>query len=113
MLRIQYTMLRIMRPKNFFGKKKPRVISAAAALAAVTICPAAAGYMLASHVSREPAHQMVLDRLGLTPVIHGQMCLGEGTGAVALFPLLDMAAAVYGRMRTFQDIQIEEYRPLS
>ena len=89
------------------------VISAAAALAAVTICPAAAGYMLASHVSREPAHQMVLDRLGLTPVIHGQMCLGEGTGAVALFPLLDMAAAVYGRMRTFQDIQIEEYRPLS
>ena len=46
-------------------------------------------------------------------MIHGQMCLGEGTGAVALFPLLDMAAAVYGRMRTFQDIQIEEYRPLS
>ncbi len=89
------------------------VISAAAALLAVSLCPAAAGCMLASHLSLEPAHRMVLDRLGLEPVVCGRMCLGEGTGAVALFPLLDMAAAVYGQMSTFQDIQIEEYRPLS
>lgn len=88
------------------------VISGAAALAAAAICPAAVSFMLASHVSREPAHQMILDRLGLKPLICAQMCLGEGTGAVALFPLLDMAEAVYRRMSTFQEIQIEEYHPL-
>ena len=40
------------------------------------------------------------------------MCLGEGTGAVAAFPLLDMADAVYREMSTFSDIEIEEYKPL-
>ncbi len=89
------------------------LISAAAALLASVICPSSVGYMLGSHVSAEPAHQMVLDHLGLEPVIRGRMCLGEGTGAVALFPLLDMAAAVYERMGTFQDIQIEEYHHLT
>ena len=40
------------------------------------------------------------------------MCLGEGTGAVAVLPILDMAAAVYSQMSTFAEIQIEEYKPL-
>lgn len=87
------------------------LIASAAALAAASICPAAKSCMLASHVSAEPAGGLVLDALGLTPIIYGNMCLGEGTGAVALFPLLDMAAAVYDRMSTFSQIQIEAYRP--
>ena len=37
------------------------------------------------------------------------MCLGEGSGAVALLPFLDMTAAVYGQMGTFSDIHVEEY----
>ena len=89
------------------------LIASAAALAAVKICPAAKNCMLASHVSAEPAGGQVLDALGLRPIIYGNMCLGEGTGAVSLFPLLDMAAAVYDRMSTFSQIQIEEYRPLT
>ena len=40
------------------------------------------------------------------------MALGEGTGAVALMPLLDMAYAVYGGMLAFSDAGIEEYKPL-
>lgn len=84
-------------------------ISGTAALAAAAFCPAVPGFLLASHVSAEPAGAMVLKRLGLEPVIRGRMCLGEGTGAVALFPLLSMAAAVYENMSTFQEIQIEEY----
>lgn len=88
------------------------LISSAGALAAAAICPAAKAYMMASHVSAEPAGEMVLKALGLTPIIHGNMCLGEGTGAVALFPLLDMAAAVYHKMSTFSEIQIEEYQLL-
>lgn len=88
------------------------VISATAALAAVTICPAAGSYMLASHVSAEPAGRLLLEALELKPVIHGGMFLGEGTGAVALMPLLDMAVEIYEKMSTFQEIEIEEYHDL-
>ena len=87
-------------------------ISAAAAAAAVAINETAVGYMLAAHVSAEPAGRKMLDFLGKKPAIEAGMCLGEGTGAVALFPLLDMTLAVYERMSTFEDIEIDEYKPL-
>lgn len=41
------------------------------------------------------------------------MCLGEGTGAVAAMPLLDMALAVYDEMRTFEEIDVAAYTPQS
>ena len=88
-------------------------ISAAAALAAVRMCPASGEYLLASHVSKEPAGRLVLDALGLKPLICAEMCLGEGTGAVAAMPLLDMALAVYGEMRTFAEIDVAAYTPQS
>lgn len=88
------------------------VISATAALAASVICPEAPSYMLASHVSAEPAGTCLLEALGLEAVLHGGMFLGEGTGAVAVLPLLDMAAEIYHKMSTFQDIEIEEYHEL-
>ena len=88
-------------------------ISAAAALAAVRICPEAREYMLASHVSKEPAAAMLLEKLELEAALHCDMCLGEGTGAVALMPLLNLACAVYNGMSTFQDINVEEYKPLA
>ena len=56
---------------------------------------------------------MILEALDQSPCLHCDMCLGEGTGAVALFPVLEMAAAVYQGMSTFSDIEIEEYKPLS
>ena len=87
-------------------------ISAAAALAACRICPQARDYMLASHVSNEPAGGLLLDELGLSPFLTARMCLGEGTGAVAVLPVLDMALAVYNEMSTFSEIEIEDYKPL-
>lgn len=84
-------------------------ISAVAALTAVRIAPHTADYILASHVSKEPAGMRMLEALGLKPLLHAQMCLGEGTGAVAVMPLLDMALAVYGEMRTFEDIRVKAY----
>ena len=83
------------------------LISSVAALAAATICPMAKYFMIASHASAEAAGELVLDALGLKPLIYGNMFLGEGTGAVALFPVL----AVYNRMSTFSQIQIKEYQP--
>ena len=88
-------------------------ISSAAALTAARLCPAAVDYMLGSHASNEPAGRMVLEELGLKPFLYANMCLGEGTGAAAVMPLLDMALAVYDGMTTFADEQIEAYQPLT
>lgn len=87
-------------------------ISAVAALCAVRLSPDAASYILPSHVSKEPAALAILKSLGLKAALHCDMCLGEGTGAVALFPILDMACGVYDGMSTFKEIQVEEYKPL-
>lgn len=86
-------------------------ISALAALVAARLCPASTCAMLASHVSAEVAAKLVLDKLGLEPLIHARMRLGEGTGAVCALPLLDMALAVYSEMVSFDDIHIEAYTP--
>lgn len=87
-------------------------ISAVAALTAVRIAPACAPYILASHVSKEPASRMLLDVLGKEPFLTCEMCLGEGSGAVALFPLLDFASEIYRKMSTFEDIRIDAYEHL-
>jgi len=86
------------------------LISAAAALAAAKLCPHVRDYMLASHLSGEPAGWPVLDALGVRPILQAGMRLGEGTGAVAVMPILDMAMTVYNG-DTFDDIQIEAYTP--
>ena len=88
-------------------------ISSAAALAAFRLCPAVREYMLASHASDEPASRMILKELELRPFLYAGMRLGEGTGAVAAMPLLDMGAAVYRDMCTFDAAAIEAYQPLS
>ena len=87
-------------------------ISCVAALIAQRICPLAGAYMIASHVSKEPAARLTLEALGKEAVIHGEMCLGEGSGAVTLFPFLDMGIAVYDSMSTFEDIHVEQYEEL-
>ena len=89
------------------------IISAAAAMAAYVICPQCVDYMLASHISKEPAAQMLLERMGLEAALDCEMRLGEGTGAVTLFPILDLACAVYNSMSTFEEASIEQYQPLS
>lgn len=85
------------------------MISSVAALTAARLCPAATDYMLASHMSNEPSSVMIMKELGLEPVIHGRLALGEGTGAVMLFPLLEMAYQVYLENSTFENIQIAAY----
>ena len=84
-------------------------ISSAAALCAVRMAPECADYMLASHRSGETAGGMVLDALGLSPFLDCRMSLGEGSGAVAAMPLLDMGLAVYLKMSTFEEINVEQY----
>ena len=87
-------------------------ISSAAALCAVRMAQDCRDYMLASHKSGEPAGGMVLDALGLSPFIDCNMSLGEGSGAVAVMPLLDMGLKVYLEMSTFDEIHVEQYEEL-
>ena len=83
-------------------------VSLVAALVAVRLCPGCRPFMLASHVSAEPAARMVMDELGLSPVITAGMRLGEGTGAVCLLPLLDMTLMLY-RGTTFAATGMDAY----
>ena len=85
------------------------VISAVSALLAYKIEPISAEYMLASHVSSEPAGRMLLEKIGLKPLINAEMRLGEGTGGIMLLPLLDGALAVYDHSHKFDEIGIERY----
>lgn len=87
-------------------------ISCVAALVAQRICPLTRDYMIASHVSKEPAAALILKALEKEAVIHGDLCLGEGSGAVALFPFMDMGVAVYESMSTFEEIKVEQYEEL-
>ena len=88
------------------------IISEAAALAAYVICPNCVNYMIASHLSKEPAAQMILSKLGLDAMLDCEMHLGEGTGALTLFPILDLACVVYNSMSTFEEASIEQYEHL-
>ncbi|WOO38618.1 nicotinate-nucleotide--dimethylbenzimidazole phosphoribosyltransferase [Anaerocolumna sp. AGMB13020] len=88
------------------------IISAVAALTASRINPDAVHFMLASHQGREKACDYILKELGLTPVIYGDLALGEGSGTAFLFPLLDMAEAVYRNSPTFCGMKIAAYEDL-
>lgn len=88
-------------------------ISSVAALCALRLCPGARDYMIASHVSGEPAGALLLEALGQKPFITAGMRLGEGTGAVAAMPIIDMAFSVYSSMCTFEETNIEAYKPLA
>ena len=86
------------------------LISSAAALCALRADPESGKAMLASHVSAEPAAKRILDALGLEAPIHAGMHLGEGSGALMLMPMLDLAMCVYRSGQSFERLGIEAYR---
>jgi nicotinate-nucleotide--dimethylbenzimidazole phosphoribosyltransferase len=86
-------------------------ISAAAALAAFRIHPAAKDYMLPSHGSAEQGFSAVMEALDLEPMLNLGMRLGEGTGAALGLQLVDAALAAYNQMGSFEDASIEQYIP--
>lgn len=89
------------------------VITSAAALCAVRLCPTVRDYLIASHHTAEPAGVLLEQALDVKPIIDAHMALGEGTGAVLLFGMLDAAASLYTNGNTFDDSNIEAYQPLS
>lgn len=88
-------------------------ISSVAAALAIGICPAVKDYIFCAHVSGEPAGALLLQYLGMSPVITAGMCLGEGTGGIMLLPLLDGALAVYASAHSFDKLCISQYEELT
>ena len=85
-------------------------ISAVGALAAQCIVHGCSDYMIASHTGREKGTKEVLNRLGLKAVIDADMALGEGSGAVLMLPMLDMAMALYMHGTDFEETAIDQYQ---
>jgi nicotinate-nucleotide--dimethylbenzimidazole phosphoribosyltransferase len=80
------------------------VISAVAALTAIRLVPECSPYILVSHSSKEPAQEHLLKDMGKSAIIYADMCLGEGTGAVLLLPLLEIAMAEYNLPLSYDEI---------
>ncbi|MCM1284064.1 MAG: nicotinate-nucleotide--dimethylbenzimidazole phosphoribosyltransferase [Muribaculaceae bacterium] len=85
------------------------VISLTAALLAERIVQGTIAYLIPSHKGKEPAVEQLLTALNLEPVINAEMALGEGTGAVMMLSLLEMALSVYRRGVLFSDIRLKQY----
>jgi nicotinate-nucleotide--dimethylbenzimidazole phosphoribosyltransferase len=79
------------------------VVVGAAALVAEELAPGARAWWLAGHRSVEPAHTLLLEHLGLSPLLDLGMRLGEGSGALAALPLVAMSARILAEMATFAD----------
>jgi nicotinate-nucleotide--dimethylbenzimidazole phosphoribosyltransferase len=83
-------------------------ISSTAALAAARIEPASADAMIAAHLSPEPGHKVVLDALGLEPLLNLGLRLGEGSGAALALPIVDAALRVLAEMATFDEAGVTD-----
>ena len=84
------------------------VVSAVAALVAARLEPSAVQWWLAGHRSTEPAQRAALDALALAPVLDLELRLGEGTGALAALPLVQLAIATLADMATFDSAGVSD-----
>jgi nicotinate-nucleotide--dimethylbenzimidazole phosphoribosyltransferase len=83
-------------------------ISTAGAMIAAALAPEAKDYMIASHVSAERGHRIILERLGLKPLLDLGLRLGEGTGAALAMPLCVAACKILDEMSTFSEAGVSD-----
>ena len=96
---------------TYLGCAKNRVpvvidgfISAVSALIAYKICPVSREFMIASHLSEEPGMKYIIKELNLEPMLFMNMKLGEGTGAVMMFPVIEGACNITKVVREYPDV---------
>jgi nicotinate-nucleotide--dimethylbenzimidazole phosphoribosyltransferase len=83
-------------------------ISTAGALVAYTIQPAVRDYMFAAHNSVEKGHRVMLETMGLTPILDLGLRLGEGTGAALAMLMIEAGLKIYKEMATFQEAGVSD-----
>ena len=84
-------------------------IMTACALGAIRLYPATQDYMIFTHCGDESGHKMMLDIVGAKPLLHFGLRLGEGTGALCAYPLVDSAVRMMNEMNTFDKAKITKY----
>ena len=84
-------------------------IMTACALAAIRLYPATQDYMIFTHCGDESGHKMMLDIVDANPLLHLGLRLGEGTGALCAFPIVDSAVRMMNEMNNFDNAKITKY----
>lgn len=84
-------------------------IMTACALAAIRLYPASLDYMIFTHCGDESGHKMMLDMVDAKPLLHLGLRLGEGTGALCAFPIVDSAVRMMNEMNNFDNAKITKY----
>ena len=84
-------------------------IMTACAIAAIRLYPAVQNYMVFTHCGDENGHRRMLDIVGARPLLSLGLRLGEGTGALCAFPLLDSAVRMINEMNNFDNARITKY----
>ncbi|PIE55662.1 MAG: nicotinate-nucleotide--dimethylbenzimidazole phosphoribosyltransferase [Desulfobulbus propionicus] len=86
-------------------------ISTAGALIACSLEPIVRDFIICAHLSREPGHRYMQEKLGKTPLLDLNMRLGEGTGAALAMPLVSAAKAILTEMATFDEAGVSGKTP--
>ena len=84
-------------------------IMTACALAAIQLEPKSRDYMIFTHSGDEVGHRKMLDAMGASPLVSLGLRLGEGTGALCAFPIVDSAVRMVNEMNNFQNASITKY----
>ena len=84
-------------------------IMTACAIAAIRLYPAAQDYMIFTHCGDESGHKRMLDIVNAKPLLHLGLRLGEGTGALCAFPIIDSAVRMVNEMNNFDNAKITKY----
>ena len=84
-------------------------IMTACALGAILLYPASQDYMIFTHCGDEAGHKMMLDIVDAKPLLHFGLRLGEGTGALCAYPLVDSAVRMVKEMNNFDNAKITKY----
>lgn len=78
-------------------------------LAAMQLCPAVKDYAIFGHCGDESGHKLILEYMQAKPLINLGLRLGEGTGAICAYPLVDSAVRMINEMDNFAHASITKY----
>ena len=84
-------------------------IMTACSLAATRLYPASQDYMVFTHCGDESGHKKMLEAMGADALLHLGLRLGEGTGALCAFPIVDSAVRMINEMNNFDNAKITKY----
>ena len=84
-------------------------IMTACALGTIRLYPESKSYMIFTHCGDEGGHRKMLDAMGASPLLRLGFRLGEGTGALCAYPIIDSAVRMMNEMNNFDNAQITKY----